>query len=708
LRADVARLVVRRIQEPAAPQEVRFACARLGLALNLADRAWAERSADALLVELRDPLVDPIDSLYLAEALAALSERLPPGADQVASALDVFLTLLRDSVGQPPLVSEQLLPAVEALSPGLDAAAADRAAEALAALLRRPDCAPPRWPSLSRVLAAVCRRLPASDAAAHVNRTVDFILEAYDATEEKDKSNYPFQARALGELCGRLDAARASRAAGAITAVLGDRETVDGATHGFLARGFIAAVLTQLAGRLDAPGGLRAAEDLVLVLRRPSGSAPFAVDDLRAALVALCRLLDAAGAARVAEAVSAAARDPKTASLARVILADAPAALADRLTPDQTASLESALVDALVADLAHAQPPLRGLLGRALATACGRPGAANAARAAEPLVAAIRDPQTPAEALKPLAAALAAVLGQLPPEEAAAHANQALDALNSRWVARTAPADRANIAEALAAVCGRPGAANAARAAEALVAAIRDPGTPLIALKPLAGALAAVLGQLPPKEAAAHASRAVDALDSLWAARTAPPDRAALAEALAAVWTRLDPADAAARARRVAADLEGELRDPRTAANRFSGLATALSAAYNQLDAAERSGRAKAVADTLIAGLRKFRTNPVTIDQHWDALATLCGQLDRPADTLFPVLDDPNIQQVPSSVFETVFQKVAARLDERDLRRLLDHPLAAGRLQRVLLDVLAGSKNRSFRNTWDYLDATGV
>src|SRR5262245_28994680 len=61
LRADVARLVVRRIQEPDAPREVRFACARLGLPVNLADRGWAERSADALLVELRDPLVDPVD-----------------------------------------------------------------------------------------------------------------------------------------------------------------------------------------------------------------------------------------------------------------------------------------------------------------------------------------------------------------------------------------------------------------------------------------------------------------------------------------------------------------------------------------------------------------------------------------------------------------------------------------------------------------------
>jgi serine/threonine-protein kinase len=61
VRAGVARRVVRRIRETGAPPDVKFACARLGLALNLANRAWAERSAEALLVELRNPLVDPVE-----------------------------------------------------------------------------------------------------------------------------------------------------------------------------------------------------------------------------------------------------------------------------------------------------------------------------------------------------------------------------------------------------------------------------------------------------------------------------------------------------------------------------------------------------------------------------------------------------------------------------------------------------------------------
>jgi hypothetical protein len=637
LRADVARLVARRIQEPGAPHDVTLACARLGVAVHLADRAWAERSADALLIALREPMVTRVDLRLpqddyppLAAALAEVCERLPPtqAADRTARALELFLTRLREPVGQA-LASHQLLQAVGALSPGLDAATAVRAAEVLGALLRQPDTHPIRWPALATALTAVCRQLPASDADAHVNRSVDFILEAHGATEEKDKSNYSSQADALGELWGRLDAARASRVAGAIVAILGDGPTIVGTKHEFIAYRNIASDLTKVAERLDAPGGLRAAEDLVLVLRRSSGNIVVDIEELRATLVAVCKRLDASGAARVAEAMVAAVRDPKTAVLIRALFADALVALADRLTPDQAASLESVLVDALLADLADAKSlRFRRFLVQALATACGRPGATGAARAAGALTAAIRDPQTPLETLKPLAAALAVVSCQLTPTEVSSHANQAVEMLNSLWVAKTAP-----------------------------------------------------------------------------------PDRSSLAEALASVWTCLSPTDAAARAKRAAADLEDALRDSKAAPNKIGGLAIALAAVYNSLDPAERSGRANAVADTLVAALRRPKNDPTTISQLWEALATLCAHLNRPgavrtADVLLAVLDDPNVQQVPFLLYEKMFKKAVARLDERDLQRLLDHPLAVGPVQRVLLDSLAGSKNRSFRNTWDYLDGT--
>src|SRR5262249_40266957 len=180
----------------------------------------------------------------------------------------------------------------------------------LRAIVRPSDGGQSYWPGLSAALAAVCRRLPASDAATHVNRAIDFIIKARETTQEKDKNYYPSQAQALGALCGGLDAARASRTAGAIIAILGDGPTAAGGKYEFITYGYIAAVLTKVAERLDAPEGLRAAEDLVLVLRRSSGTIVVDIEELRAALVAVCRRPDAAGAARVAEAIVAAVRDP--------------------------------------------------------------------------------------------------------------------------------------------------------------------------------------------------------------------------------------------------------------------------------------------------------------------------------------------------------------------------------------------------------------
>jgi hypothetical protein len=92
-----------------------------------------------------------------------------------------------------------------------------------------------------------------------------------------------------------------------------------------------------------------------------------------------------------------------------------------------------------------------------------------------------------------------------------------------------------------------------------------------------------------------------------------------------------------------------------------------------------------------------------------EELTTLCAHLDGPGDVrivdaLLAVLDDPSVQPYHFVLYERMFKRVAPRLDERGLQRLLEHPLAVGRLQRALLDALAGSKNRSFRNTWDYLD----
>jgi hypothetical protein len=230
-------------------------------------------------------------------------------------------------------------------------------------------------------------------------------------------------------------------------------------------------------------------------------------------------------------------------------------------------------------------------------------------------------------------------------------------------------------------------------------------------LKPLAEALVAVSGQLPPADATSHANQAIDVLGSLWVARTSPLDRAFLAEALPALWTRLDPRDAAAHARRVAAHLEVASRDAIDDSREFYRLVDALAAVYGPLDLAERAARGNAVADALIAALRSPKNQLGTIYQLSRALAVLCVHLDRPgavrvADALFTMLGDPYVQRNGPAFEERMFKTAAAQLDERDLEHLLDHPLAGGRLQRVILDVLGDAKHRHFRNTWDYLDWT--
>jgi hypothetical protein len=630
LRADVARLVVRRIQEPDAPQDVMFACARLGLAVNLTDRAWAERSADALLVALHrvSPLAERDDYVPLAEALAAVSKHLPPtqAADHAERALEVFLTLLRDAVRQG-FAHQQLGQAIVVVSPRLDTATAACAAEELADLIRGPGSRQLLWESLSRALVAVCRRLPPDDSDAYVNETVDFILATCRTTNEKERYSWTFHAQALGALCGRLDAARSARVAEALLAFLGDSEMIGAVKREFVSNGVIAAALTEVAERLDAQGALRAAEELVLVLRK-AGTIVVGTEQLRTALAAVCRRLDAAGSARVSAAILAAVRDPKTSAEVRTILA---AGLVVTAQLDQTSavSLEGALVDALVADLANTKSDyLRRILAQALTSVCGRPGARSAGRAAEALTAALRDPRTSPGLLKPLAEALAAVGGQLTPAEASSHANQAVAVLGSQWVAKTGP----------------------------------------------------------------------------W-------DRAALAQALAAVWTRLEPTEAAAHARRAAADLEAAIQDAKTAPQEVHPLTEALVAVYAHLDPAERAERATTVADALLTALRRPKNDLQTIVPLSEALATLCVHLDRRqvvrvADALCTVLSDPDVQPFRFMLHERVFKKVAARLDERDLQRLLEHPSAVWRLQRVILEVLGEAKQRRFRNAWDYLDGT--
>jgi hypothetical protein len=626
LRDEVGQLLVERIQKPETAQEVKLACARLGQAANLDERVWAERSAEALSVALCDKGLERGDCRALAESFAAVIEPLPraQAAEHAARVTDVFLARLQEPSGLL-LDYNKFGPAIEVMSPYLDAVAAKRTAETIGAIFRRAESNPIAWEFLAKAQLAVGRRLPPSDAAAHVNRMVDIVLEWRSATKEKDKFRYSLHAQTLGTLSGQFDAKVAARVADTIIATLGDFYMTGPLRSEFVEHFFIPEALARVAERLDAPGSLRAAEALIPVLKKVDKFAN--LEPLSKALVGVCRRLDADGSRRVADAIAVAVQDPKTPVLARTLLANGFAVVSGKLEPDKAASLERAIVDVLVVDLADAKPILT----------------------------------------------------------------------------------RRQLGQALASMCGRPGTKSATRAAEALTAAIRDPQTPLFLLKPFAAALAIVSGQLPPAQASSHASRAAEVLGSLWIAKTNHLDRALLAQAMTEVWTRLSPLEAAAHAKRMAVDLGDALQDAKAEPHELSLLAQALTAVCSQLDPAEGKARINRALDILVARFRKSKNAVQTSVALTEALATLWVRLDRNglarvADTLVTALGDPDVQRYRLEFHVNRFKKVAARMEERDLERLLEQPLTAGIVQRAVLDVLGESKNRHFRNTWDYLD----
>jgi len=395
-----------------------------------------------------------------------------------------------------------------------------------------------------------------------------------------------------------------------------------------------------VAERLDASGKLRAAEGLIRVLRK-SESKVLPIEQLKIALVTMGRRLDAAGAARVAEAAVVAVRDPKISAGARTIYASVLVAVGDQLDPVRADSLERVLVDSLLTDLAGVKSlPLSGIEGRMVA--------------------------------------------------------------------------------AVAEVCGRAAPKSAARVADALIETIRNPQTPIELLPPLVTALGVAGGRLSPGEAASRANRAIAVLASLRSTRTKPLDRIVLAEALAAAWTGIGPTEASAHARTTVADLEDLLRDPKLTPFEQSRLAQALVVVYGHLGPAQRAAHSNALlashADTILAALRnpKNKLDPAARLQFAESVVVLCMLLDPPTagrvfDALIPTLSDLDVQLFDvylSRHRDGSIKKVISRLEEADLRRLVEHPLAVGRLQRIILDAVGEPKHCSFRNTWDYLDWT--
>jgi hypothetical protein len=124
------------------------------------------------------------------------------------------------------------------------------------------------------------------------------------------------------------------------------------------------------------------------------------------------------------------------------------------------------------------------------------------------------------------------------------------------------------------------------------------------------------------------------------------------------------------------------------------------------LDAAQAARRADQAAEVLVAAMAK--AHPFDLRPLSEGLEAVSGRLDaagaaKAAEALVAVMaktTDPNYL-IPLSAGLTA---VSGRLDTDHLVTLLQHRLAAGRAQRVLLDVLGQRTRHTFRSPWHFLD----
>jgi serine/threonine protein kinase len=591
---------------------------------------------------------------------------------------------------------------------------AERSADALSGALcdkgfDRDDC-----PVLAESLASVIEYLPRAQAAGHAARVTDVFLARLQEPIGRFIAYTNF-ARVIEVMSPHLDAAALNRTAETIGDII-RRSDSNPYPWPVLARTLV--TISQRLPKSESTAQVSGLVDIVLETRSATNEKDkFRYVVYSETLGALAGQFDAKAAARAADAIVATLGDfymtgpIRTDFIENASILQDLAKVAEHL--DAPASLRAAL--ALIPLLNKAAKlwnpePLR----KALVGVCRRLDADGARRVADAITLAVKDPETPILVRIVLADGFVVLSGKLEPDKAASVESAIVDWLLLDLADKTPIVARMQLGPALAAVCGRPGTKSATRAALALTAAIRDPQAPLGLLKSDTAALAAVLDQLPPTQAASHATKAAEALGSRWIAKMNHLDLASLALAMAELWKCLGSRGAAAHAKRMAADLGDALQDLKAETHELKSLAEALAAVCSQLDPAEREPRLNRAVDILLARFRKPKSADQPSALLTGPLLTLWLHLDRnglarAADTLFTDLGDPVGQRYWFEYAEhlDLLKKVAARMDERDLERLLEQPLTARTVQRALLDVLGQSKNRYFRNTWDYLDSAG-
>jgi hypothetical protein len=185
-----------------------------------------------------------------------------------------------------------------------------------------------------------------------------------------------------------------------------------------------------------------------------------------------------------------------------------------------------------------------------------------------------------------------------------------------------------------------------------------------------------------------------------------------LALALKEVSARLDRPTAAAHANKAAVALVNALCKPRNLAVLLPELALAFKEVSARLDRPTAAAHAGKAADALLAALRD--PNASNLSLLAQALKEVSAHLDGPgaakvASALIDASRDPKnisspfLPQVLLSVARAIKQ-VCAPISTPEIMQILDHPLAAGPVQRALLDVLGQRYKQSFRCTWHFID----
>ncbi len=560
----------------------------------------------------------------------------------------------------------------------LDAAGADKAASAILVVLLDSRNIRDHSP-LAQTLTVIGFRLDVTGARKATEPLVAALLSP-EKTRDGDTV-----AQALVAVSRHLDASAALKAAEPLVAALCDPKGISAHDH-------LAKALVAVGQRLDSAGANRLVDVLVAAISKSSN--PHFLGLYMNAVEAIGARLDSAGASRTADALVAAAINAPFLIL-HSHLARGLRSLSGRLEPISARKTASRLMDAMTKakdetsrlHLTDAILVLGSHIDDAVANAL-------VARGVEFLTHGASDPRNIAEL-----AHHARILRAMFPRMGAPAVRQTADALVAAMIHPNGLAVVAELAEEFIAFTARLDRATAAagvrKVADAIVASLATPKNSFV-VQSLASGFAVVMPLLDETTATLYAGKLANAL--LEAIKDVPKrdtnaggvdiydpadiqSLVPLARCLGMIGDKLDPEHAGKAADEIVymMRLHPALNIPKSAQNFLPN----LNPARNTQNLFILTGALKAVSSRL----DETRGNAIA-DSLTDAICKTAMAID----------------QFNSSSQTQTLKTVVTPLGTRGIVRALRHPLAAGPVQRSLLELLEKPTRRGFRCTWQFID----